>query len=101
MGEMSFFEAHDATLRPLLAARGLLDVVHVAERTGLMQALREPVGREALAATSGLAAESVGALLDVLEVNGVVVGVDGGLRLSEPWQVLTGPAAFSTLGDNL
>ena len=39
---MSWDDAYDAAWSPLLLARGVLDLVHTAESTGMLAALREP-----------------------------------------------------------
>jgi SAM-dependent methyltransferase len=95
--ELSFDDAHDAVLGPLLLARGVLDLVHVAQERGLLTALREPSTAPDLAAATGLPAVAVASLVEALELNEVVERSGDGYRLSAPWMVLTGDTAMSPL----
>ena len=94
---MSWDDAYDAAWSPLLLARGVLDLVHTAESTGMLAALREPCVPDKLAGLAGLPEVAVAPLLDALEVNEVVTQEAGMYRLTEPWLVLTGDAATSPM----
>ena len=98
---MSWFEAYDATVRPLLAARGVLDVVHAAETSGLMAALRDGGTPAALVAACRLDPDRAAELLTVLELSGVVERDGETLCLNAAWSVLTGDRAFAALSDTL
>ena len=86
---MSWDDAYDAAWSPLLLARGVLDLVHTAESTGMLAALREPCTSDKLAELAGLPEVAVAPLLEALEVNEVVTRDAGTYRLTEPWLVLT------------
>jgi SAM-dependent methyltransferase len=94
---LSWDDAYDAVWSPLLIARGVIDLVHTAESTGMMTALREPCPPGVLREVSGLPDVALSPLLEALEVNQVVTRADGRYRLTEPWLVLTSEAATSPL----
>jgi hypothetical protein len=98
---MSWDDAYDAAWSPLLLARGVLDLVHTAESTGVMVALRAPSTAGVLSDVAGMPEVAVTSLLDALEVNEVVLRDADTYRLTEPWLVLTGNAATSPLATML
>lgn len=102
MSGPSWFEAYDAALEPLFAARGLLDALTVAAERGLLDALRSPTSEADLVAGSALDASQVRSLVEVLDLGDVVRAVEpASWQLTGPWLALTGPGAFATLGDTL
>ena len=94
---LSWDDAYDAVWSPLVLARGVIDLVHTAESTGMMTALREPCSPGVLKQVTGLPEVALAPLLEALEVNGIVTRAAGTYRLTEPWLVLTGEAATTPL----
>jgi SAM-dependent methyltransferase len=99
--ELSYDDAYDAVLGPLVLARGVLDLVHAAQESGLLAALRETALPGALSEITGIPEVAVSSLLEALEVNDVLVRVDGGYRLRPAWLVVTGDTALSPLASLL
>jgi SAM-dependent methyltransferase len=97
----SYDDAYDSVLAPLFLARGLLDLIHTAEATGMMTALRAARAPDELGRLAGLSEVAVSSLLEALEVNSVVEREAGAYRLTAPWLVLTGDAAMSPLASVL
>ena len=98
---ISYDDAYDDVLAPLFLARGLLDLIHTAEVTGMMTSLREPRTPGELGRLAGLSEVAVSSLLEALEVNSVVECEAGAYRLTARWLVLTGDAAMSPLASVL
>jgi len=98
---ISYDDAYDDVLAPLFLARGLLDLIHTAEVTGMMTSLREPRTPGELGRLAGLSEVAVSSLLEALEVNSVVEREAGAYRLTARWLVLTGDAAMSPLASVL
>src|SRR5689334_13809933 len=96
---MTWFDAYDHALAPLLAARKCLALLTAAEHTGMLTALREERTPDDLAADLGLAPDVVAAACRALRACEVLEErpAPGGAtyRLGEAWRTLTGPAAFS------
>jgi hypothetical protein len=95
--EPSFDEAHDAVLGPLLLARGVLDLVHVAEERGIVSALREECSVDALVERTGMSEVAVSSLLGALELNEVLERDGHTFRLSPAWRALTSDTAMTSL----
>jgi SAM-dependent methyltransferase len=91
--DLSYEDAYETSLAPLFLARGLLDLVHVAESTGMLAALRAQSSGDALSEATGLPGVAVSSVLEALEVNDVVVREGDHFQLTAPWLVLTGDEA--------
>ena len=98
---LSWFEAVERSLDPLLNASALLALVEGAEACGLLRAMRVGTTAEAVARETGLTEDRVSDVCAAL-VSGGVVERDGSLlRLAPDWDVITGAAAFAPLADSL
>ena len=99
--QLSWFQAYDAVLVPVLGHHGLVDVLSGAESSGALEALRRSVDVDELAAATGLSGARAQSLVDVLVAH-QVVEADGALhRLAPAWQALMQPDAFASLADTL
>ena len=98
---MSWFEAYERSLRPLLGPADLLAVLSAAESAGIVQALRTPSTPAEIAVRVGRSEPVLRAVCHALAVYDVAVLEDGRYRLAPDWMVLSDEAAFSPLSVQL
>src|SRR3954468_19233125 len=98
---MSWLEASEQVLDPLVNARMLLALVDGAQAAGLFRALQGSSTVADLARETGLSEQRVRDVCAALVAN-EVAELDGSLvRLTPAWAALSGPAAFAPLGSAL
>lgn len=95
MKQLEQVQARQRVLEPLLAARQLLDLVEVAEESGMIELLREGSSVDDVAAAASLEVQTARSVLDAL-IAGEVVRHDGNeYILTDDWNVATSAGAFT------
>lgn len=98
---MSWFEAYDRVLEPLLGPASLLAAVEAAEKAGVLAQLRTPTTVDELAAATSQEAPVLAALCHALDLYDVVDRDGERYCLTADWMVLSDEAAFSPLSVQL
>ena len=98
---MSWFEAYDRVLEPLLGPASLLAALEAAENAGLLSALRTQATVADLASATGQEAGVITAICHALDLYDVVDRVHDRYCLTSDWMLLTDEAAFSPLSVQL
>lgn len=94
---MSWFEAYDRALAPLLGPSALVAVLEAAEGAGVLAGLRTPTTVEELAASTSQDAHVLAAICHALDLYDVVDRDGEHYCLTPDWMLLSDDAAFSPL----
>ena len=98
---MTWFEAYERSLLPLLAPAEMFGLLTSVEASGMLAALRTASTAEDIAVTTGQPPHLVRAVVRALVAHDIAVLEGQKYRLSPDWMVLSDEAAFSPLSVQL